>query len=529
MIFMKDSSNKKYIKKEFIAKCHISRPDPFILFFLIFSFFFFNLFSQGTRKYLKTGNWYPHSKSELNSMLENFLGETKLKNFPGRIRGIIAPHAGFAYSGKCASKAYKQLENLSNIHRVIILGVSHRAYFYGACVSDFLYNATPLGKIPVDREIIKRLSKEKFFRTDSNIMQYEHSIENQLPFLQKVFKGKKFKIVPILFGQLNRKDFKLISDIIRKYVDKKSIVIASSDFTHYGQAFDYVPFKTNVRERLTKLDMGIINRILNMDFNGYFKYKQRTGITMCGFVPVGIMMKIFSGEKIENKLMSYYKSGDAENKYNLSVSYASIVFFEKKKGLKVNKKSFLSLSLKEKQVLISMARKTLEMYYKKKDYLTNIEKRDKLTENLRKKTGVFVTLREKGELRGCIGSIVGIKPLYQGVMENVINAAYRDPRFVPVKKKELDIIDIEISVMTPLKKIRDYKKIRLGIDGVIIKKGYNQAVYLPQVAKETGWDIDEFLSHLCRKAGLRNNAYKSKDMEFYIFQAIVFDETVNKK
>lgn len=506
-----------------------------ILFFLIFSILFFSIFSQDTRKYLKTGNWYPHPKSNLNSMLENLLGETKLKDFSGRIRGIIAPHAGFAYSGKCASKAYKQLGNLSNIHRVIILGVSHRAYFYGACVSDFLYNSTPLGKIPVDREITKRLSKEKFFRTDSNIMQYEHSIENQLPFLQMVLKENKFKIVPILFGQLNRKDFRLISDIIRKYVDKKTIVIASSDFTHYGQVFDYVPFKTNVKERLTKLDMGIINRILDMDFDGYFKYKKKTGITMCGFVPVGIMMRIFSGKKIESKLMSYYKSGDAENNYNLSVSYASIVFFEKKSKeksfheSKVNKKSFLNLSIKEKQILMSIARETLEMYYKEKDYLTNIEKRHKLTENLRKKTGVFVTLREKGELRGCIGTIIGTKPLFQGVMENVVNAAVRDPRFMPVKKKELNIIDIEISVMTPLEKVRDYRKIRLGIDGVIIKKGYNQAVYLPQVAKETGWNIDEFLSHLCRKAGLRNNEYTSKDVEFYIFQAIVFNETVNKK
>jgi AmmeMemoRadiSam system protein A len=144
--------------------------------------------------------------------------------------------------------------------------------------------------------------------------------------------------------------------------------------------------------------------------------------------------------------------------------------------------------------------------------------------------GVFVTLREKGELRGCIGSISGAEPLYRGVMAKAVQSAVGDPRFPPLQQKELESVEIEISVMTPLRLVSDYHSIRLGIDGVVIREDRAQAVFLPQVAAETGWTLEQFLGSLCVKAGLQRDGFRlSRTMEFYVFQAQVFSEKDRQK
>ena len=164
-------------------------------FVLIILFSCLSCAEEKTRAYLTTGGWYPASKSSLNSTLDQFFSKAKIKKNPGKIMALIGPHAGIAYSGQCTANVYKQLENQTGkIERVFLLGVSHRGGFTGACVSDFAYNATPLGKIPVDREITSRLAKEKYFTVNNRIMQYEHSIENHLPFLQKALENRKYKI-----------------------------------------------------------------------------------------------------------------------------------------------------------------------------------------------------------------------------------------------------------------------------------------------------------------------------------------------
>lgn len=499
-----------------------------------------------TRNFLATGNWYPAAAPELNAMLDQFFAGAQVKEIPGKIVGLIGPHAGFVFSGQCSANAYKQLQNSSQanqIERVILMGISHGSSFYGAAVSSFDFEATPLGKIPVDTEITKNLAKEKFFQVNDRALQYEHSIENHLPFLQKALKNKNFKIVSILFGHLDKKDFKTMASIIKKYIDDKTLLIASTDLTHYGPSFDYTPFRTNLKANLTKLDMGIIKPITRLDFDDYYEYKRKTGITMCGFTPVGVMIEIFADKAHKATLIDYYKSGDRNNDYTQGVSYASLIISapgEGKGGIKTmntpnnpdknTAQSPSTLTGQEQKTLLRIARDTLEQYLENDKILADLEKNYDISANLQVEAGVFVTLRKEGDLRGCIGSIVGREPLYQGVRDNAISSAVRDPRFPAVKKPELKDIDIEISVMTPLQPIDDYKKIRLGIDGVIIKKGYRQAVYLPQVATETGWNLDQFLGSLCQKAGLPSDSYLpsknmgNEKMEFLIFQAQVFSE-----
>ncbi|MCL5408811.1 MAG: AmmeMemoRadiSam system protein A [Candidatus Omnitrophica bacterium] len=179
------------------------------------------------------------------------------------------------------------------------------------------------------------------------------------------------------------------------------------------------------------------------------------------------------------------------------------------------------LNEKQKKELLKIARETLE-YYLAGKHLPEIKISDPL---LKEKRGVFVTLHNKGNLCGCIGMIIPEEQLYKTVRNMAIESATADPRFTPVTEDELKYIDIEISVLTVPQKVDSADEIVLGRDGVIVKKGCCQGVFLPQVATETGWSKEEFLSCLCsRKAGLSYDAWKNPETELYIFQAEVFSE-----
>jgi len=512
-----------------------------------------------SRQYLTTGNWYPRLSDDLTRMLDSFFKNTKNPDIPGTPVGLIGPHAGLVYSGQCAANAYAQLEKRPDLERIIILGTAHATDFYGAAVCDFDYDSTPLGAIPIDKEASNSLAKEKMFTKNNYSIQNEHSIETHLPLLQYMMKknnNEKFKIIPILMGYLDERDIKKMADTIKKYITPKTLVIASSDFTHYGAAYGYTPFRNNIKENLTKLDMGMINLIKKRDLKNYWTYKLKTDITMCGFIAVGVLLQIFESDDYTCTLTDYYKSADRNNDYSFSVSYASLVFSrikrtanpspsstststsigtgdknqKQKNDEKEKKEDTMKLGTEEKKTLLTLARQTLEDYFAGKNLpLPEAEKKYSIPNSLKERAGVFVTLREKGDLRGCIGTIIGIEPLWEAVRNNSLKSAFEDPRFEPLQKKELEEIDIEISVMTPLQPLEDYKKIRLGIDGVIIRKDMRQALFLPQVATETGWNLDEFLGQLCLKAGLMPNAYRSPGMEFFIFQALVFNEKELKK
>jgi AmmeMemoRadiSam system protein A len=175
-----------------------------------------------------------------------------------------------------------------------------------------------------------------------------------------------------------------------------------------------------------------------------------------------------------------------------------------------------------RETLLKLARDNIRTYLETGRGLTIEAPADS---TLREKRAVFVTLEKDGELRGCIGQMVARDPLYKAVLEMSLAAAFEDPRFHPVRKGELDSIRIEISVLTPMQSIDDWRKIRLGIDGVYLRKGFRSGVFLPQVATETGWDLETFLRHLCSgKAGLPSDAYKDRDVDLQIFQVEKFVE-----
>ncbi|MEQ8170395.1 MAG: AmmeMemoRadiSam system protein B [Candidatus Eremiobacterota bacterium] len=458
------------------------------------------------------GSWYKGSEGELKDQVDNYLTEArsdKKISFPG---GLIVPHAGYEYSGSVAAFGYRAIKKL-DIKRVIILGTCHQTFLEGLAVSAYTHYTTPLGKIPVDTAICNELMKENLFTKDEEAEKKEHSIEIQLPFLQRI--AENFKIIPVMVGNLKEGDYKKVAEVMKRYVDSNTVVIASSDFTHYGQNYGYVPFKEHIPENLNKLDTGAINFILKKDVHGFLNYISGNGDTICGYSPISLLISMM-GAETEGILLKYSTSGEITGDYKNSVSYASIVFMSEKH------EEPTKLSTEEEQTLLKLARDTL------KTYLSTGKKPDtgnyNITEILKEKRGVFVTLTEHGDLRGCIGYIEGIEPLYEAVMDNAVNAAVNDSRFSPVKEAELEDIEIEISVMTPLRPVKNIEEIQVGTHGLYIKNGYYRGVLLPQVATEYGWDRKTFLEQVSRKAGMNRNAWEDKNSVIYIFSAQIFHE-----
>ena len=175
----------------------------------------------------------------------------------------------------------------------------------------------------------------------------------------------------------------------------------------------------------------------------------------------------------------------------------------------------------QKKELLNIARNTVESYVKD----AKVPEFKETDPGLLGQEGAFVTLHKKGELRGCIGNIIGTQPLWMTVRDMAVESSTRDPRFEPVAPDELKDIKIEISVLSQPKRVQDINEIKMGTHGVIVKRGFNNGVFLPQVATETGWSRDEFLSNLCaHKAGLPADAWKDKKTELYTFTAQVFGE-----
>src|SRR3989339_1603006 len=492
------------------------------------------------------GRFYPGSEIALKDQINSFFKNVPKQTLKGNPIAIISPHAGYLYSGQVAAHGYSTIKDYG-FNRAIVLSPSHfmgGKRFRGVSILNVKNFKTPLGIIPVDQDACNQLlntsqtpsssASQKttpvLFGSYEGAYKGEHSLETQLPFLQLALKD--FKLIPIMVGILIDNDYDLVANAIRPLMDDKTLVVVSSDFTHYGEGYGYVPFKKDVEKNIHTLDYGAFNKILSKDFEGLRAYRMETGINACGIIPIALLLKLLPREA-QGEILNYDTSGHQSNDFSFSVSYVSIIFTkpsETKSGHYIPKADILNnkpsfcLTSKEKALLLSLARSTLETYTKTgtSPKLDKIEY--KLTPRLKENYGVFVTLKKHGELRGCIGYIIPKSPLSHAVIENTINSSANDWRFSPVEAKEIPDITIEISVLSQTKKINRPDEFVVGKEGIIIRKGLASAVFLPQVATEQGWDRVETLCHLCRKAGLSPDAWKDDDTEFYVFTADVFHE-----
>ncbi len=476
---------------------------------------------QNVREPAVAGRFYPDSKAELSKKINKYLDKALIEGLPGKPVAIISPHAGYQYSGAVAAYGYKAIKD-HGYKRVIVLAPSHYSRYRGASILDVEAYKTPLGLVRLNQGICNNLiNNPPFIGTFKNAHKREHSLETQLPFLQTVL-GDDFELIPVLISRLNNEEFDFIADKLKPIIDENTLIVASSDFTHYGYGYDYVPFRKDVEANLRRLDYGAFERILALDFNGFYQYKRATGITACGFMPIALLMKLLPSDA-QGKILQYDTSGSILGNFDSSVSYASIVFTRDNEPPDIIGDNN-GLTSDEKLTLLQTARKTLEYCVKegKRPDLNSGEYA--LSHTLKEKRGVFVTLNKNGNLRGCIGHIQPREQLFKAVVDNTINSSMNDGRFRPVSEDELSDIEIDISVLSPIKKISGAEKFIIGKHGIIIHLEGMRAVFLPQVATEQGWDREETLAHLCNKAGLPSYAWKDDEMEFFVFTAEVFHE-----
>lgn len=484
-------------------------------------------FSEPSRKVLNSeisGSWYSAQPAVLQAELAGYFDAAKPELLTN-ICALIEPHAGYQYSGLVAAHGIKLIQG-QKFSRVIVMGPSHHVYLKNSIAVPEIatHLATPLGAIPLDTEALAQLRSHPFVNTAA-FGHGEHSVEMELPLLQLAL--GEFKLVPIVIGQLDEAATRQIAAVLKGMVDEKTLVVVSSDFTHYGPNYGYLPFRTNVEENLRELDMGAYETITAKDLIAFRGYCEKTGATICGHDPIGILLAMLP-QKAEAHLVKYDTSGRITGSFDNSVSYLCSAFTGTWEGGQLpapvmeQKKEDL-LSAADKKALLRLARGMIEHKLKTGNRATPEDLGVTITPAMKQVFGAFVTLHENGDLRGCIGEIFPRRPLCEAVMDQALNSAFEDPRFSPVVAAEVPKLHVEISALTPPVPVNSWQDIIIGKHGMVLNKNGRSAVFLPQVAPEQGWDLPTTLTHLSMKAGLPPDAWK-EGASYVVFEAIVFHE-----
>jgi AmmeMemoRadiSam system protein B/AmmeMemoRadiSam system protein A len=458
------------------------------------------------------GGFYSADPKELSDFIDNLEGSTGALPVDRKIEIAIAPHAGYQYSGPVAAYTFKAIAR-NHYKTVVIIGPSHYFPFEGISVWPRGGFKTPLGTLPVDEDFAQSLLKENSkFQFLPQVFEREHSIEVELPFLQKTFDS--LHIVPILMGNPDLQVCRDLAVALDKLIGKRNdvLILISSDMSHY-----YTYDVANSMDALT------LQAIEEIDPKKFFEGCISRKMEMCGFVPVTTALILARLRGIKHvEVLKHANSGDTSGDKAKVVGYSSVIFYTDLLGASGSQdEGIKALSLAEKKELLKIARNSIEAFVKtgKTPDITIKDARLEETE------GAFVTITKHGALRGCIGNIIGQKPLYETVRDMAVAAASQDPRFTRLTAVELNGIDLEISVLSKPRRVKDASEIQLGKHGVIVSANGHQGVFLPQVADETGWSKEEFLSQLCsQKAGLPPDAWKDPDTALYVFTADVFAE-----
>ena len=466
------------------------------------------------------GTWYSADADVLTKQIDDFFEKAPVKPI-NNVTALILPHAGYRYSGRTAAMGLKTAGK--KYERIVVIGPSHRIPMEEVLsVSRATHYETPLGQVALDVEFIDELLKYPVFQNVPQAHESEHSVQIQVPLLQHCQAG--FRLVPILAGSCSQETIDKVGNILRNLIDDETLVVASSDFVHYGPNYGYVPFKENIPAEIKKLDMGAYEYITRLDGPGFIDYRRKSGATICGYIPIATLLSMLNSSA-EAHLVEYATSGQQAGDYTNSVSYLSVAFagaWQERPEVQ-EQKNTPELTEEDKKQLLLLARKTMVYALQNRRVPEASDLGIAISDSMRPARAAFVTLKKNSQLRGCIGDIFPQWPLYKSVITNAIHACVNDRRFSPVSQDELKDITIEISALTAPAPIASPDEIRIGIDGVVLKKDGKSAVFLPQVAPEQGWNVDQMLTQLSLKARLPADGWK-KGASFLVFQAEVFGE-----
>ena len=483
---------------------------------------------QKVRGMAVAGIFYPRSEQDLRKAVDQCL-DVKAEPVEN-LRALVCPHAGYEFSGQTAGIGYKQLAG-REIRTVILMGSAHHARFKGAMIPEADAFETPLGLVRISPKAAKlaqlkpfvvkpscEVNRPEFWQRAPKELPpfgedtpdtWEHSLEVQLPFLQRTLKD--FEIVPVVFGEV---DPAAVAEKLLEYLDDKTLVVASSDLSHHHP---YTEAKW--------LDTRSVQEICALGPEGVNPWQA------CGSGPIMTVMEIARKKGWKAKLLDYRNSGDTAGPKGSVVGYAAIAFFEPARGASAGKSARPvrpeEFTQKERDYLLQLARQSATAAANGKEP----PKVDaaQVAAGLTEPRGCFVTLTKKGELRGCIGSILPEEPLYKAVVTRARSAAIEDRRFSPVKPDELAQIKIEVSVLSLPKQLyyespeELLKQLRPGVDGVVLRAGPYQATFLPQVWEQIP-EKEKFLEHLCVKAGLIKSAWQHPQAMIMVYQVKAFEE-----
>ncbi|BBO91206.1 AmmeMemoRadiSam system protein B [Desulfosarcina ovata] len=468
----------------------------------------------GVREPAWAGSFYPKTRLELSRQLDRLLTRAGLAEKSGHprrgLRALIMPHAGYAYSGLTAAHAAAAIQR-DAFDRVILMGPDHRVGFSNAALTEASHWRTPLGDVPVGSHTLRQ-RWPALFTTIPASDRREHSLEVILPFLQ--VRLSTFELIPVVMGPCDANRMaRAIASLIN---GPRTLLVISADLSHY------LPDDAAV-----KRDHATLDRILALDPDWLSDQENRT----CGRYPIGVLLTLARERHWRPELLHYANSGDTAGTKDAVVGYAAVAFYGEE-TMQTQSESRPLLDSRQGVALVTLARQTLLRHFNDPIDATDEQILASLLDDaaLKAKSGTFVTLKIDNQLRGCIGSLSARGSIVDGVRDNALNAAFHDPRFPPLSRKELDQVHIEVSVLTdpvPL----DYSdgddllvKLRPGIDGVIIRRGYASATFLPQVWEQLPRP-DQFLSNLCMKAGLPAGQWRQGDLEVQTYQVQYFEET----
>jgi len=480
--------------------------------------------ADGVREPAMAGKFYPADPRALRLAVENYLRDA----VPGKVGlpvAIVAPHAGYIYSGQIAADAWRQAQG-AEYDLVVVLGTNHTApEFRGVAIHPGTGFRTPLGVAEIDRSAAEALiaaDPDCVFNADVHAR--EHSVEVQLPFAQVLF--PKAKILPAVVGSPDPALCERLGKALGKALGgRKGIVVASTDLSHYPSAADAGDVDRRVLAAVAGFDPAAVRAAIGREMS---RGVRGLGTCACGEAPVLAAMAAAKAlGATRGVAVSYAHSGETSiGEPDRVVGYGAVAFAAgpgdaDTAALRApaGQSPEGPLDAADKRALLAFARETIRRFLD----TGTVPLARGLPERTRRPQGTFVTLKRGEELRGCIGRILPEGPLGRTVGAMALQAAFNDPRFPPVSPEELPGLSVEISALTPVKPVAGANDVVVGRDGVLLAKGGRTAVFLPQVATEQGWGRDEMLGQLCRKAGLPAGCWK-EGASLSVFQAEVFGE-----
>lgn len=465
-----------------------------------------------------SGAFYDADPGRLKTTVNRLLDQAEGDAASGRVEVLVVPHAGYRFSGAVAAAGFKAVAQ-QDVRTIVLVGPSHYFAFDGVAVWPDGGFRTPLGVVKVDSEMASGLmNAAPYIYKKRDVYEKEHALEVELPFIQTVF--PEARIVPMLVGRINRDIADDLGGIFRNVIGERQdvLVVVSADLSHFHEYEEAVAIDERSIAAMVELDIDRVwtenlNRSMEIDafmaMMGALAYAKERGVT-------------------RGRLLKYENSGDVTGDHSRVVGYAALTFSAGEPdgggGSRAEEARPEPLNREQKIELLELARETITSYLEDGE----VRQVDLEDPRLREREGIFVTLHNPdGSLRGCIGHIIGTGPMCVLVRDMAIQSATNDPRFQPVTLEEFQNLDVEVSVLSRPRKISDPEKaIELGRHGVIVSKGpFHRGVFLPQVAVETGWDLDTFMGELCsQKARLPRDCWKDPQTTVEVFTADVFAE-----